>query len=520
MPPYAATRPILVTGATGYVGGRLVPRLLASGYRVRAMGRSLAKLAGRSWAGHPDLELVEGDTLHLPSLARAAAGCEAVFYLVHAMIAHRGAFADADRRSALNMAAAAAAGGVERIIYLSGLGEVENPALSHHLRSRHQVGAILQAGPVPATVLRAAMIMGAGSASFEILRYLVDRLPVMITPRWVQTPCQPISIASVLALLQGCLECPATAGERFDIGDDEILTYRRIIEIYAEEAGLRRRLILPVPLLTPRLSAHWIHLVTPVPAAIALPLTEGLGVPVICRENRIRSLIPIKAPTCRETIRRALRRGGSEGVESCWSDAGCLLPPEWAVCGDAAYAGGTILSCGYAVSLDATPAAVWEPLRRIGGRTGWYFGDPLWRLRGLLDRMVGGYGLRRGRRDPVALRPGDALDFWRVLEVAPGRRLRLLAEMKMPGEALLEFEIQTPPGGGTQLRMLSRFRPRGVAGLVYWWILYPFHELIFSGMLRAIAHASGRPVTAGPWRFTPRLPADCPLPSGEGRSAP
>jgi uncharacterized protein YbjT (DUF2867 family) len=364
------TRPILVTGATGYVGGRLVPRLLAAGYRVRAVGRSLAKLQARSWAGHPRLEAVRGDVLDAPALAKAAQGCGTAYYLVHSMIAQKGAFADADRRSAFNMAAAAAAGGVSRIIYLSGLGEVENPALSHHLRSRHEVGDILRAGPVPATVLRAAMILGSGSASFEILRYLVDRLPLMITPRWVQTPCQPISIGSVLTLLQGCLECAATAGQTFDIGDDEILTYRRIIEIYAEEAGLPRRLILPVPLLTPHLSARWIHLVTPVPAAIAMPLTEGLGVPVVCRENRIRALIPLSPPSCRETIRKALQRVDQEQVETCWSDAGCLAPPEWVQCGDADYAGGTILSCGYAADLAATPAEAWEPLCRIGGATG------------------------------------------------------------------------------------------------------------------------------------------------------
>ncbi len=505
-------RPILVTGATGYVGGRLVPRLLASGYGVRAMGRSLAKLKARSWAMHPRLELVRGDTIETQSLSTAAQGCGAAFYLVHSMIAQKGAFADADRRSALNMAAAAAAGGVSRIIYLSGLGEVENPALSHHLRSRHEVGDILQAGPVPATVLRAAMILGAGSASFEILRYLVDRLPLMITPRWVQTPCQPISIASVLTLLQGCLECEATTGQTFDIGDDEILTYRRIIEIYAEEAGLPRRLILPVPLLTPRLSARWIHLVTPVPAAIAMPLTEGLAVPVICRENRIRSLIPLHPASCRDTIRKALQRVNQEQVETCCSDAGCLAPPEWSQCGDAHYAGGTILSCGYAVDLAATPAEVWEPLSRIGGTNGWYFGDRLWWLRGLLDRLAGGYGLRRGRRHPVELRVGDALDFWRVLDVSSARKLSLLAEMKMPGEALLDFEILPLPAGGARLRMLSRFHPRGLAGLVYWWSLYPFHEWIFSGMLRAIARATGRPVTTGPRRFTPRLPGNCELP--------
>jgi uncharacterized protein YbjT (DUF2867 family) len=500
---------VLVTGATGYVGGRLVPRLLAEGYRVKAMGRSLAKLSSRPWSDHPMVELARGDVLDLASLQQAARGCRAAYYLVHSMIAQDKKFAEADRTSAQNMVKAAAGQGLERIVYLGGLGDITHPQMSEHLRSRHEVGNILQSGPVPATVLRAAMILGSGSASFEILRYLVERLPVMITPKWVSSPCQPISISSVLAYLQGCLENDDTLGQTFDIGDSEVLTYRQIIDIYAEEARLSKRWVIPVPVLTPTLSAYWIHLVTPVPAAIAMPLTEGLSVPVVCRDDRIRGIIPLQPSSCRETIRKALERTGDQSVETCWSDAGCLLAPEWAYCGDAEYTGGTIMRCGYRIVLDATPEDVWKPLGRIGGDTGWYYGNMLWRLRGEIDRLIGGVGLRRGRRHPSELMVGDALDFWRVLAVNAPNKLVLLAEMKLPGEALLEIEINPLPKNRTELRMLSKFVPRGLGGLLYWYALYPFHELIFKGMLETIAKTINRPIIYGPCRFTPRIAESC-----------
>ena len=506
-----SSRPILVTGATGYVGGRLVPLLLAAGERVRAMGRSVEKLAARPWAADPGIELVGGDTLDRDSLTAAAAGCRAAYYLVHSMIAQKGRYAEADRISARHMAAAAAAAGLKQIIYLSGLGAPDDPAVSRHLRSRYEVEDILRAGPVPTTVLRAAMILGSGSASFEMLRYLVERLPVMITPRWVDTPCQPISITSVLHYLKGCLDLEAALGESFDIGDDEILTYRQLIGIYAREAGLAPRRIFAVPVLTPTLSAYWIHLVTPVPAAIAQPLAQGLAVPVVCRDRRIRTLLPHRAPTVRETIARALRRQRENAVETCWSDAGCLRPPEWAVCGDADWAGGTIYRCGYRVRLQASAQRIWDAVARIGGREGYYFADGLWFLRGFADRLLGGVGLRRGRRHPEKLQVGDALDFWRVLDVAPPHRLRLLAEMKTPGPALLDFSIADQGGGVSELTMLSQFEPHGLWGLVYWYGLYPFHELIFFGMLKALARRIDAVVVAGPRRFTPRMPPACEL---------
>ncbi|MFI5329956.1 MAG: SDR family oxidoreductase [Desulfobaccales bacterium] len=493
-------KPILVTGATGYVGGRLAPRLLAAGYRVRALGRSLAKLKSRPWGGHPHLEVAQGDVLDLESLQRAAQGCAAAFYLVHSM-GNRGDFAQTDRQAAQNMVQAAAAARLEQLIYLGGLGEREDPRLSEHLRSRLEVANILQSGPVPATVLRAAMILGSGSASFEIMRYLVDRLPVMLTPRWVHNPVQPIAIRNVLAYLIGCLEVEAVKGQTFDIGGPEVVTYRRLFDLYAEEAHLPRRLIIPVPVLTPKLSSYWIHLVTPVPASLAQPLAEGLANPVVCRDHRIRAIIPQELLDCRSTIRLALQRTEQQRVETCWSDAGRATPPEWAQCGDADFAGGTILSLGYRVRLRAGPQELWEQIIRIGGHTGWYFGNFLWKLRGLLDRLVGGVGLQRGRRQPQKLQVGDALDFFRVLEMEPDRRLLLLAEMKLPGEATLEFRLAPRPEGETELTMMARFLPRGLGGLVYWYALEPFHRRIYQGMLLNLAAAAGKTIIAGPERL-------------------
>jgi uncharacterized protein YbjT (DUF2867 family) len=501
MPP----EPILVAGATGYVGGRLVPELLGAGYRVRAMGRNLEKLECRPWARQPGVELVQADVLDKSSLARAATGCKFAYYLVHSMIAQKKRFADADRRGAHNMVAAAKAVGLERIIYLGGLAEAKDHPLSRHLRSRIEVAEILQAGPVPTTELRAAMILGSGSASFEILRYLVERLPVMVTPSWVHSLSQPIAIRNVLAYLIGCLDHPETAGKSYDIGGPDILSYRTLLETYAREANLRKRLIFPVPLLSPTFSAYWIRFISPVPAAIALPLTEGLTSNAICRDNRIRKIIPQRVLSCREAIRLALERITQEQVATSWMDAGVLQAPEWAREGDAEWAGGTLLRCGYKAVIQATPDQVWNPISKIGGKTDWYFMTSLWQLRGILDRLMGGVGLQRGRRHPSILHVGDALDFWRVLKVSAPQRLMLVAEMKTPGEALLEFRINPIDSERTELRILSRFLPKGLAGILYWYVLYPFHELIFFGMIKSIAKTLGKPVVSGPRRFTPRL---------------
>ena len=506
-------KPILVAGATGYVGGRLIPALLEAGYTVRAMGRSLEKLACRPWGRHPKVELAKGDVLDRKSLETALSGCWAAYYLVHSMIAQKQKFVEADRRAAQNMVSAAESAGIERMIYLGGLAEKKNGSLSKHLRSRIEVADILQSGRVPVTDLRAPMILGSGSASFEILRYLVERLPVMITPRWVRSLNQPIAIRNVVNYLVGCLEHDETIGQTYDIGGPDVLAYRDLLDIYAEEAKLPKRWILPVPLLTPTLSAYWIHLVSPVPHSIAFPLTEGLSSNAVCLDKRILSIIPQNLLSPREAIRTALDKIIQEQVDTCWADAGEIITPEWAHCGDADWAGGTIVQCGYRVRIKAASDDVWLPISRIGGRTGYYYANGLWWLRGLMDRLFGGVGLRRGRRHPNELGVGDALDFWRVLDVAPKERLLLLAEMKVPGEALLEFKIHPIGNQDTELEMLSRFLPKGLWGMLYWYTTYPFHEKIFFGMLKAVPKVIKKSIVSGPERFTPRLHSSCALPS-------
>lgn len=492
---------ILVLGATGYVGGRLVPRLLQAGYRVRAASRSTQKLKSRSWGTHANVELVSVDVTNAESLRKASEGCHAVYYLVHSMDPANKNFAETDRKAARNMVQAAEEASVDRIIYLSGLG-LDNGDLSEHLRSRTEVAQILQTGRVPVTVLRAAMIIGSGSASFEILRYLVDRLPVMITPKWLSTPCQPIAIRNVLNYLLGCLQHPETTGHTYDIGGYDILTYRQLMEIYSEEAQLGKRWIIPIPFFTPKLSSYWINLVTPVSASIARPLAEGLRNPVVCTENAIREIIPQELLSARESIRLALDNIVRQSVESHWTDAGYLPPVETRYPGDPNWAGGTIFKDLRLIQMEGSVDDVWQAIVRIGGKNGWYYGDWLWALRGLLDKVFGGVGIHRGRRDPERVYPGDALDFWRVLNVDAPHRLRLLAEMKVPGLAVLEFNIKPLENGRLELAQTAWFAPRGLGGLLYWYAVAPFHNLIFNGMLRGIARASHRKINMGPVRVS------------------
>lgn len=490
---------VAVVGATGYVGGRLVPRLLEAGYRVVAISRSGQKLRDRSWSKHPQLEIRSADVTDLDSLKPALRGCSAAFYLVHSMEPGNHDFAATDRLAASNFAEAAATEGLEQIVYLGGLGAGQR--LSSHLNSRAEVADILHAGSVPVTTFRAAMIIGSGSASFEILRYLVDRLPVMVTPRWVHTPSQPIAIRNVLNYLIGCLTCRECRGRCFDIGGEEVISYYDLMKVYAEEAGLSRRLIIPVPVFSPTLSAYWISLITPVHASLARPLAAGLKNPTVCQEHAIRELIPQELLSCREAIRRALRLSLKHDVESHWSDAGSLPPAERAHPGDSTWSGGTVYSDCRSLVVQGSPEQLWRAVVRIGGENGYYYGGFLWRLRGLMDTLLGGPGDRRGRRDPDTLRAGDALDFWRVLAVAPSERLRLLAEMKVPGEAILDFQMFARPNGETELVQTAWFVPRGLLGILYWLLVTPLHGLVFRGMLNGIARAAGVRVVQPP---TPR----------------
>ena len=469
---------VLVTGATGYIGGRLVPRLLDAGYQVRCLARSPRKLAGRPWAQDPRVETCEGDVGDEAAVARAGTGCRAAYYLVHSMMAAGVEYARRDRELAERFGRAAAAAGVERIIYLGGLGET-GAGLSEHLASRREVETALRVGGVPVTVLRAAMIIGAGSASFEILRYLVERLPVMVTPRWVSTPCQPIAVRNVLHYLVACLEQPTTIGGDFDIGGADVTTYREVMHTMAAALGLRRRVIVPVPVLTPRLSSLWIHLVTPLSKDIARPLAEGLRNPVVCRDDAAQRLMPQPLMTVAQAIEAAVGSHARGEVETSWSDAGPMP-------GDPDWAGGTVFVDSRSVAIGSPVAIVWSTLCRVGGGHGWFSAGPLWWVRGAIDRLFGGPGLRRGRRHPEQVKYGDALDFWRVVGVEPERELRLRAEMRLPGEAELDFHLAPLSAGGTQVTQVARFKPRGLAGLLYWAAVLPFHAVVFRGMLRGL----------------------------------
>jgi uncharacterized protein YbjT (DUF2867 family) len=505
-------KPVLVTGATGYVSGRLIPLLLESGYKLKAMGRSIEKMAGRPWGHDPNIELVKGDIMDVASLRQAAKGCGTIYYLVHSMISQKGKYRYADRIGAKNIVQAAADEQVDHLIYLGGLGDIHHKNVSKHLVSRNEVGQILLDGPVSATVLRAAMILGSGSASFEILRYLAERLPVMVTPKWVSMPTQPIAITNILGYLKGCMEHPETRGKTFDIGGPDVVAYRDLFNIFTKEAGLSKPVMIPVPVLTPRLSSLWIHLVTPVPAAIAQPLTEGLSLPTVCTETNISKIIPQKLISCQEAIRRALDRIQQEQVDTCWSDAGDIKYPEWAYFGDSTYSGGTIFKCGYRITVKGNTRDLWKAVVRLGGKNGYYAADLLWKVRGFIDILIGGVGLSRGRRSNDTLQMGDALDFWRVLEVDEHSKILLLAEMKTPGEALLEIKINPMGSHQCELVLLSRFLPKGLAGILYWYVLYPFHQYVFSGMLKGMVKAAGLKSMTHPERFTPKITKTCSLP--------
>jgi uncharacterized protein YbjT (DUF2867 family) len=476
---------ILVTGATGYIGSRLVPELLAQGHAVRCLARDAAKLGARGWQG---TEVVAGDVLAPETLPAALAGIEVAYYLVHSMNSDGADFAQRDRAAARNFAEAAAAQGVSRIVYLGGLGD--GAALSEHLTSRQETGDVLRRSGVPVTELRAAIIVGSGSASFEIIRDLARKLPFMICPRWVSSRCEPIAVRDVLAYLTGVLAEPRTVGRTFEIGGGETYTYADLMRICADVMGRRVR-ILTVPFLTPRLSAYWLNLVTAVPMSIARPLVEGLRNDVVTRDRSIRDLIRLDLVKFREAVALSLAREGRAGLPSRWTGASTAASarpwPERA----------PLLSDTRTVVSPSGAAEVFARVRRLGGTTGWYYANGLWELRGALDRIAGGVGLRRGRPDGETLRVGDPVDFWRVERYEEGRLLELRAEMKLPGQARLTFETAPRAGGGSVLTQRADFHPSGFWGRLYWYALIPVHAIIFRGMAERIA-APGPAIPSSP----------------------
>jgi uncharacterized protein YbjT (DUF2867 family) len=468
---------IALTGATGYIGGRLLRALEARGDRVRCLSRRPEYLATRVG---PGTEVVVGDVSRPRTLRPALRGVETAYYLVHSM-GYGGSFAEVDRKAAASFARAARAEGVRRIVYLGGLGEGD---LSEHLASRHEVGRILRESGVPTIEFRASIVIGSGSASFEMLRALVERLPVMVTPRWVGTRAQPIAIEDVLSYLLAALDYEPNGGEVFEIGGSDVCSYLDLMHEYADRRGLRRHMV-PVPVLTPRLSSLWLHLVTPVYAGIGRELVDSLRNETVVNDPRALEVFPVRPRSAAEAIARALVNEDHEIAETRWSDEVTAPSPGY---GGARY--GSRIVDSRSVTVPRPPAAAFAPIQRIGGDTGWYLGDQLWELRGGLDVLVGGPGLRRGRRDPVGIQVGDTIDFWRVEGFEQDRLLRLAAEMKVPGRAWLQFEVEPDDKGGSTIRQTAIFDPAGVAGLAYWYALWPAHNYIFGGMLQRIAAAS------------------------------
>jgi uncharacterized protein YbjT (DUF2867 family) len=475
------TAKILVTGGSGYVGGRLISLLEQRGEVLRCMARRPETLKSRVGEA---TEVVHGDVLQPDSLTDSLNGIETAYYLVHSMGTGRN-FEDDDREGARNFANAARTAGVKRIVYLGGLGDSAQK-LSAHLRSRQEVGQVLAESGAQVIEFRASIVIGSGSLSFELIRALVQRLPFMICPRWVQTPAQPIAIEDVLAFLSAAPQCETPGHHVFEIGGPEQVTYRELMREYAKQRGLKR-LMISVPFLTPRLSSLWLGLVTPVYARVGRKLVDSLRNPTIVRDPSANEKFNVHPRGVAEAIQRAFENEDREFAETRWSDALSSggSPKRW---GGEKF--GNRLVDSRTISVDVPVAAAFTPVRRIGGKTGWYYGNWLWQIRGFMDLLVGGVGVRRGRRDPDQLQAGETLDCWRVEAIEEDKLLRLTAEMKLPGRAWLEFEVTPEDPTRSTIRQTAIFDPQGLFGLCYWYAIYPLHEAVFGGMLRGIARAA------------------------------
>ncbi len=475
---------ILLTGATGYIGGRLTPRLLGRGHTLRCLVRDADRLGGLDWTDRAGI--VEGDVLKADTLPAALDGIDTAYYLIHSMAAGEG-FAGRDRRAAENFGTAARAAGVQRVIYLGGI-KPAGSDVSKHLQSRIETGeALRQAGP-PLTEFRAAVIVGSGSASFELIRHLVERVPVLITPRWVLTRTQPIAIRDVLCYLMDALTIPETAGRVIEIGGPEVLTYEDMFRTYAEVRGLGRPII-HVPFLTPKLSSLWAGLVTPISPEIARPLIQGLKSEVVVTDEGGMALFDVSPIPYEAAVRLALERFRQDAVETSWS--GSLSSSLGGKVAHELTSKEGLISDRRELTVEASPASVFAVVKAIGGENGWLYGNPLWAIRGILDQLAGGPGLQRGRRNRSDVHVGEAIDFWRVEEIEEGQLLRLRAEMKVPGRAWLQFEIEpsAPCADGTPRSRITQtafYEPKGLLGLAYWYAILPVHPSIFKGMIREL----------------------------------
>ncbi|HEY5653521.1 MAG TPA: SDR family oxidoreductase [Pontiella sp.] len=474
---------VLVTGGTGYIGGRLVPELLVLGYRVRVMVRAASPEYEQRW---PDVEIVVGDALNENDVCRVLEGVDTAYYLIHSMLVGLRRFEDADLTAARNFRTAAEKQGVNRIIYLGSLGDTHTQ-LSHHLASRARVAEELAKGSVPITILRAAIIIGSGSASYEVINHLVRKIPVFLVPDWAKTKCQPVFIGDVIRWLVGVLDIPETSGRTFDLGGTDILTYEQMLKMHAEILG-RKRIFIRSPISHIGFFSYITSLLTPVPAAITWCLMEGVTHDVVCRDNDIQQLIPFRPMSCKEALVMALSREEQDAVHTRWSDS---YPPDYELAIKLSeIEGPPTYTCSYSLVTSQNTEPLFKSITHIGGRNGWFHSTFLWRMRGTIDRLLRGVGVTRGRRSASTLRVNDVVDFWRVEEICDCRQVLLRAEMKLPGYAWLEFRVDPITPGKNRLSVNAYYETKGVWGHLYWYLFLPFHHFIFINLIQQIERNS------------------------------